>query len=60
MKTVIFSSNDPQESIVPEAIVTGTTGDMILAKFEKELDEQLKERYSANAIFREQVKKLFD
>jgi len=60
LKTGIFSSNYLQQSIVPGAIVTGTTGDMILARFEREFDEQLKERDQANSVFREQVKKLFD
>jgi|LakMenEpi03Aug12_release.lakeMendotaPanAssembly.Ray.scaffolds.fasta_scaffold4104214_1 hypothetical protein len=51
----MFSRNETPDITPNGARVTGVTGDMILAKFEKEFDEQSKERDSANTFFREQV-----
>lgn len=51
----MFSRNETPDITPTGARVTGVIGDMILAKFQKEFDEQSKERDSANAIFREQV-----
>ena len=54
-KIGMFSRNETPDITTTGARVTGVTGNMILAKFEKEFDDQSKERDSANATFREQV-----
>ena len=54
-KIGMFSINETPDITPTGARITGVTGNMILAKFEKEFDDQSKERDSANATFREQV-----
>jgi len=51
----MFPRNETLDITPTGARVTGVTGDMILANFKKEFDEQSKERDSANATFHEQV-----